>query len=297
MSRRFGNSHNRLVGLARGDYEPPPLVPTGIHALDRALHGGIPLNKLAVIAARTSHGKTATAVRLAVNMATSGRRVVVLWCEDEETEFDLRALSLLSGTPFVDVLKAFRAKHLEPIWKRVPEPKKLRWQQCCHTSHLERPTPEQIADELAIDPGVVYILDLLGEVDWGAGKKHELIGDGLRLIRTAALKSKCLFIGMTQLNREIDKRKAASDNPDKVRPVLSDIENSGQIEQVARVCIIAEKVTHWTEGDEVPTGEYRYHVFKPTLAIATCRWHDALASPDNPEPVRLAPDEPEEDIA
>ncbi len=30
MSHRFGNSFNRMVGLAAGNYDPSPLIPTGI---------------------------------------------------------------------------------------------------------------------------------------------------------------------------------------------------------------------------------------------------------------------------
>jgi len=296
------NAYDRLQVLADGDYDPAPVVPTGIHALDAVLRGGIPTNKVTVVAARTSHGKTSTAVRFTVNMVLSGQRVVVIWAEDEIVEFDLRSLSVLSGTPFPTVNDAYRAKGLAPIWARVPEAKRKAWRLNCSTDRVERPSPAQIA-HLMTSSGcrrAVFILDLLGEVDWGDGKKHELIGDGLRFIRSAALASQNLFIGMTQLNRDWDRRKASSENPDRVRPVLSDIENSGQIEQVARVCMIAEKVMRREGEDEVATGEYRYHVFKPAMAVATCRWHEATATPDNKESLHAVetphwsnePDEP-----
>lgn len=288
MLSAIGSSHSRLTKMAAGDYTPAPLVPTGINALDRVLHGGIPLNKLTVIAARTSHGKTATTVRLAVNMALAGRKVVVLWCEDEDVELDMRALSVLAGTPFPDVLDAYRAKRLGPIWGRVPERKREAWRANCLSVRLDRPPPAEIADLAEAHPGSVLLLDHLGEVDWGDGKKHELIGDGLRRIRTAMLTHRNLFVATTQLNRDWDRRKASSENPDRVRPCLSDIENSGQIEQVARVCVIAEKAMRKEGEEEVPTGEYRYHVFKPTLGTAICRWHEPTATPDNMEPVRLA---------
>ncbi len=282
-----GSSHDRLERMARGEYEPAPLVPTGLHALDKILLGGLPLNKLTVIAARTAHGKSATAVRLAVNMTLAGRVVRVLWCEDDQVEFDLRSLAVLSGTAFPAVLDAYRAKALGSIWQRVPGPKRDAWRKHCRTYVPERPTPEWIAELLATESGAVFLLDHLGEVNWGEGRKHELIGDGLRLIRGAALRHRNLFIGMTQLNREWDRRKAAAENPEDVRPALSDIENSGQIEQVARVCIIAEKVL--LDGKEGGDGEYHYHLFKPRVASASCRWHDALATPDNHGPCPVGP--------
>jgi hypothetical protein len=42
------------------------------------------------------------------------------------------------------------------------------------------------------------------------------------------------------------------------------------------------------QGD-VEAGEYLYHVFKPTIATAVCKWHSATATPDNFEPTVLAP--------
>jgi len=278
----MGNAHSRILRLVRNDYEPVPVIRTGLHALDKTLSdGGLPLNKMTVIAARTSHGKTATAVRLAVNFALSARRVVVLWCEDEELEFDLRALSVLARTPYRAVREAYRAKTLETVWDRVPAQRKELWERYCSTERHERPTPALLAYGLASESGTAFILDHIGEVDWGDGRKHELIGDGLRLIRAEALKQGNLFVAMAQLNRDWDRRKASSENPDKVRPCLSDIENSGQIEQVARVCIIAEKAMRRDGEDDVATGEYRYHVFKPSIGVAVCRWHDDLAVPDN----------------
>ena len=285
------SSHDRLEEMAAGHYEPAPLIPTGLVALDKALNGGIPLNKLAVIAARTSHGKTATTVRLAVNTATAGHRVIVIWCEDEEVEFDLRALAVLARTPFPAVLEAYRRKTLAAIWGRVPLRRKEAWRANCRTIRLDRPRPAQIAEYVRGEKGATFLLDHLGEVNWGDGKKHELIGDGLRLIRAAALEAKCLFIGMAQLNRDWDRRKAASENAEKVRPCLSDIENSGQIEQVARVCVIAEKVMTRQGEEEVPTGKYRYHVFKPRIATAEVIWHEDTATPDNPEPVTYGGDD------
>ena len=288
------NSYERLASMAQlapqirsGEVEVTPIIATGIANLDLALGGGIPLNKLAVFAARTSHGKTATAIRLTANMVAAGRRVRVVWCEDDETEFDLRGLAVLAHEPFKDIIAAHRAGTLDEVWTRVPAVRRERWKNV-ETLCRERPTVRDVValirDSTRND---VVIIDHLNEINWGTGNKWELMGDGLRAIRAAARAARVLVIAMHQLNREWDRRKVASANPERVRPFLSDIENSGQIEQVARVCVIAEKVFKRQGEDEVPTGEYVYWVHKPSLAVARCRWDDRLCTPDNHlQPVR-----------
>ena len=273
----MGNVYRSIDSIELGDYTPAPMYPTGINSLDRALRGGIPTNKIALFAARTSHGKTATAMRLAYNLAMADKMVTVLWCEDDEEEFTLRSLSLLAGAPLVDVMDAYRHKRVAKLTKDLPGKDRDLWYTNVNVVTVNRPTVAFVCSTIAaMAPGAVLIIDHLGELDWGQGVKHETIGDGFRKIRAAALAAKVLVICMAQLNRDWDRRKAASQNPDSVRPVLSDIENSGQLEQAARVCAIMEKVTD-TNGEL----GYCFHVFKPDIRDAMCRWDEATCTPDN----------------
>jgi replicative DNA helicase len=296
------NSYERLKAMAEaaplvraGKIQVTPIIPTGIWSLDKVLHGGIQQNKLAVFAARTSHGKTATAVRLAVNMVTAGLNVNVVWCEDDETEFDLRALGALVHKPIPAMSAAHRSGQIDTLWDNLDPARREAWKRL-RTHCFDGTTVEQVADLIRSLPrGEVVIIDHLGELDYGPGPKFETMGQGLRLIRRAAREARVLAICMTQLNRDWDRRKSASQDPDKVRPVLSDIENSGQIEQVARVCILCER-RHIRQGDEeVPTGEYVYHVWKPSVAIARCRWDERTDTPDNHDPVTYEPIEENDD--
>jgi replicative DNA helicase len=282
--------------IKSGELEVPPIIPTGIYALDNKLNGGLPREKVCVIAARTSHGKTATAVRLAVNMALAGRKVNVFWLEDSETEFDMRVIAALSRQPLPSVLAAYRAGTLDNVIDKIPRDKLDKWVNV-RTLWMERPGIRDIAEtiETKCSRNSVVLIDHLGEIAYEPGPKYETMGEGLRMIRAAARKSEVLVVAMTQLNRAWDQRKAASPNPDNVRPVLSDIENSGQIEQIARVCIIAEK-RYVRQGDgDVATGQYFYHVWKPYAAVAECKWDGSTATPDNPDPVVVTPYQDGED--
>lgn len=285
------NSYERIVRMRDeahrikdGIQQVPPIIPTGIVSLDHKLNGGLPRQKLCVIAARTSHGKTATAIRLAVNMTLQGRRVHVFWMEDDELEFDQRAIAALAREPIPAVQAAYRRGELDQVINRIPKDKMNMWP-LLTTHWLERPSVDTVCQEIEkCEPNSVVIIDHLGEIGYDIGPKHEAMGNGLREIRKSQRKAKCLVIALTQLNRDWDRRKSQSDDPDRVRPVLSDIENSGQIEQVARVCIIAEK-RHVREGEEqVPTGQYYYHVWKPYVAVAECKWDDRTSTPDNNDP-------------
>lgn len=277
----MGNVYRNIDAIEAGDYTPSPIYSTGIHALDRALRGGIPVNKIALFAARTSHGKTATAMRLAYNFAMQDRMVTVLWCEDDEEEFSLRSIALLAKAPLVDVMEAYRAKKMARITKSIPGKDRDLWYTNVTVHTANRPTVKTVCEIIGnMVEGSTLIIDHLGEIDWGQGVKHEAIGDGFRKIRAVANEKKVLVICMAQLNRDWDRRKAASQNPEGVRPVLSDIENSGQLEQAARVCAVLEKVQD-TNGELA----YCFHVFKPDIRDAMCRWDEATCTPDNPVPV------------
>jgi len=290
------NSHRRILQMKAdspkirsGEIEVPPIIPSGILALDAKLGGGFPRQKLCVIAARTSHGKTATAVRLAVNMGMRGRKVNIFWLEDDEQEFDMRAIAVLARTPLPQVQLAYRTGTLDDIIDKIPKDRLDHWMNI-KSIWLERPTVWDICERIEkASKNSVCLIDHLGEIVYDKGPRYETMGDGLRAIRASARKAECLVIAMTQLNRDWDRRKSQSEDPDKVRPVLSDIENSGQIEQIARVCVIAEK-RHLKQAEEdVPTGQYFYHVWKPYTAVAECRWDDKTATPDNPTPITYAP--------
>jgi replicative DNA helicase len=287
--RRILQMRDDSAKIRSGEIEVPPIIPSGILALDAKLGGGFPRQKLCVIAARTSHGKTATAVRLAINMGMRGRKVNVFWLEDDEMEFDMRAIAVLARTPLPQVQLAYRAGTLDDIIDKIPKDRLDHWMNI-KSLWLERPTVWDVCERIEkASKNSVCLIDHLGEIVYDKGPRYETMGDGLRAIRASARKSECLVIAMTQLNRDWDRRKSASEDPDKVRPVLSDIENSGQIEQIARVCVIAEKRHIRQNEEDVPTGQYFYHVWKPYTAVAECRWDNGTATPDNPTPVTYAP--------
>ncbi len=286
----YGNSFDLARAMAEvapriraGEVEPTPVFPTGILALDRAWHGGIPLGKLTLIAARTSHGKTANAVRLAANFSDAGHKVRVLWAEDDAEDFTIRLSALLARIPLEDVYSEFHRGNYDSVFHRIEEASHERWRRI-RIEKAERPS---VAEAMDLIEGMarkeILVVDHLGEVEWESGPKHETIGRGVRDLRNVARKRGVLIVAMTQLNRDWDRRRAAAiaagGDPDKVRPVLSDIENSGQLEQVARYCAIAEKL---------PNACYAYHVFKPALALAECVWDESSCTPDNPVPVPVA---------
>jgi replicative DNA helicase len=281
----MGNASTRFKDIFDSNYESIPVYATGLRQLDKAFRGGIPRNKVALFAARTSHGKSATPVRLAHNFAMAGHPVRVLFAEDEIVEFDLRSMAIMARMPLVDVFEAYRRRRMDEVRTRISAACMDKWSKV-DTYNIMRPTVDEICQTITAAPsGAVFLIDHLGEVRWDPGVKHEAIGEGFRLMRQTAIKSKVLLIAMTQLNRDWDRRKAAADDPDSVRPVLSDIEASGQLEQAARYCAIMERIF----DGENPTGDYVFHVFKPDMRGAVVRWDDSTCTPDNPEPIVLPP--------
>lgn len=83
--------------LAGGDLDARPVVPTHIPPLDAALAGGIGKGELAVIAAKTSVGKTALAVRIVTEQMLRGISVGVILVEGLQTKFMHRMAAVQAG--------------------------------------------------------------------------------------------------------------------------------------------------------------------------------------------------------
>lgn len=81
-------------------------VPTGIEALDRVMHGGLPKSALSVFLSGTNSGKSMVLINLVKFAVESGRKVVFIGHEDPEGPTMLRFISCFTGIPFNKLLCA-----------------------------------------------------------------------------------------------------------------------------------------------------------------------------------------------
>ena len=212
-----------LSGLASGE---EMLTTTGIPELDQAIGGGIADGEMVIVAARPSHGKTAIALQMAHHMSANGLPVVLISEEMTERAIGKRAVQFASEIPeqrwLADIDKV-EAELEEHFAKR----KEIYIVESCGTidrtcQEVERSVREQGARVAIID--YAQLLKANGE------SRYDAISKVSQELRMLATRLNVIVVVLAQLNRGIESRT-------KFVPVMSDIKETGQLEQDADVII------------------------------------------------------------
>ncbi len=208
-------------------------IPTGYHDLDR-LTKGFHENELIIIAARPSMGKTAFAVNLATNMAINFGKSVALF--NMEMGAEQLVVRMLAQIGQIEMPKLMTGKLDHQDWKRVNEAisrlsdKKL----------FIDDTPGQTVSEIrskcrrlanseeGLDIVIIDYLQLINGSSRYLGQRQQEVSEISRSLKTMAMELNIPVIALAQLSRSVDSRE------DK-RPLLSDLRESGSIEQDADI--------------------------------------------------------------
>lgn len=222
---------------------------SGINALD-LMTTGFDIGKLVIIAARPSMGKTALAGQIIVNAAqTQKKKILFFSLEMEREEIIARMVSMLSG---VDSQRIANPKNLSSDeWTAIlfAEQKISEWSLAIDTD--KRQTPSQIGAKARImqaqtglDLIVVDYIQLMTD-----GQKHrsdnrvQEIGNISRELKKIAGQFKVPVIALSQLSRGVEARN------DK-RPMLSDLRDSGSIEQDADMVLMLYRDKYYNPGSD-----------------------------------------------
>ena len=219
---------DRLTELAQSDSAIPGLS-TGLRDLDTKING---LNKsdLLLIAARPAMGKTSFALNIGLNVAKKYKQTVAFFSLEMSRE--QLAMRLLSGESFVDSQKMATGKLSEDEWAKL-----------CMASAALSQTDIRVDDNPSItvaemnaklrrldNLGLVIIdyLQLMNGSGYGKndGNRVNVVSDISRSLKIMAKELNVPVICLSQLSRGPEGR------TDK-RPMLSDLRESGAIEQDA----------------------------------------------------------------
>ena len=219
---------DHLTELSQSDSAIPGLS-TGLRDLDTKING---LNKsdLLLIAARPAMGKTSFALNIGLNVAKKYKKTVAFFSLEMSRE--QLAMRLLSGESFVDSQKMATGKLSEDEWSKL-----------CVASAALSQTDIRVDDNPSItvaemnakcrrldNLGLVIIdyLQLMGGSGYGRSNDNRVtvVSEISRALKVMAKDLNVPVICLSQLNR------AAEGRTDK-RPVLSDLRESGAIEQDA----------------------------------------------------------------
>ena len=241
--------YSRLEELAASDSAIPGLS-TGLRDLDRAI-SGLNNSDLILLAARPGMGKTSMALNILLDAGKrSGKKVAFFSLEMSREQLALR---LISSECFVDNKKLVTGKLTDDDWESV----------AAAADSLNRSTiliddnsGVTVADILAKcrrveDLGLIVIdyLQLMQSAGGRSGSRGEnrqqIVSDISRSLKIMAKELNVPVLCLSQLSRANESRQ------DK-RPMLSDLRESGAIEQDADIVLFLYREGYYNKDTENP---------------------------------------------
>ncbi len=208
-------------------------LPSGFYDLDK-LTSGFHENEFIILAARPAMGKTAFALNIATHIAMNTDKAVALF--NLEMGAEQLALRMLSSQGQIEGYKLRTGNLLNNDWKRVNEAISRLQDTKIYIDDTPGVTIGEIRSKCrrlaSSEEGLgVVIIDYLqlisGGGKYGTNRQQE-VSDISRSLKTMAMELKIPVIALAQLSRAVEGRE------DK-RPIMSDLRESGSIEQDADI--------------------------------------------------------------
>lgn len=276
---------DRVQDLADGNV--PAGIPTGIPALDRMIGGGFKGGKQIILAARPSVGKSSLAQQFCISLADAGYPVAFLSQEMSKDELTDRAVSNLGRIPLDRIISG---QLQDDDWNRLTEAvEKLRQfplyldDQPALTLHDIAAKARMLKRQHGIRLIVLDYLQLCAGAD--DDSRHHQIEALSRGIKKLARQLDVCFITLSQLNREVEKRSSG-------KPVLSDLKESGAIEEDADIVMLLSRNGEPNSGFQVINCDIpknrQGRVGSVTLGFdgAHQQWNECIAPPQLKTPPR-----------
>jgi len=223
---------------------------TGFIDLDK-MTGGFQPGQLVVIAGRPGSGKTTAAMNICEHVISEGKNVIVFNLEMIDVNLAMKTMSSLGRIPYNNMRSGDIGDYASALNSSVV---KLRGKNFyiddngSLSSHQVVSRARKIAQKLngKIDLVVVDYLQLLSDKGEGVQRITEIS----RALKLAARELDCPVIALSQLNRGLEAR---SDK----RPLLSDLRESGAIEQDAdTVIMVYRDELHNNDSDRNGLAEF-----------------------------------------
>ena len=238
---------NHLTELMGNGGNTVPGVPTGLSALDHKING-MGKSDLLLLAARPGMGKTSMALNVALNAAKStGKTVAIFSLEMSKEQLVTR---LIASEGLVENQRLVTGNLREADWQRIAEAASA-------LSRLDIRIDDNplltVADMNAKcrrleDLGLVVIdyLQLMtsaGGKSYSGENRQQAVSDISRMLKIMAKELQVPVVCLSQLSRANEKR-------DDKRPMLSDLRESGAIEQDADLVLFLYRDDYYNEDSE-----------------------------------------------
>ena len=224
-------------------------LPTGLYDFDE-LTDGFHENELIIIAARPAMGKTALALNIATSIARQTKKTVAIF--PLEMRAEQLVTRMISSLGQIDAKKLQNGSLQNQDWKRVNEAMS---QLAELNIYIDDSPGVTIADikakcrrlaSLDGNLGLVLIdyLTLINSVNKYGGNRQQEVSEISRSLKTLALELKIPIVTLAQLSRTPELR-------ENKRPVLSDLRESGSIEQDADLVAFIYRDDYYNEESKI----------------------------------------------
>ena len=260
---KFENALKQTIEMAKSAYQNEEGivgVPTGLTDLDSRL-GGLHKQDLIIIAGRPSMGKTALATNIAFhaakNIEKKGLKSTVAFFSLEMSSEQL-ATRILSEQSRIRSNDIRRGKVSEKEFEQFIETSKNIFELPLYIDETPAITISAISNRsrrikrlFGLDLIVIDYIQLMrtgGKKDWGRVQEISEITQGLKAL---AKELNVPVLALSQLSRQVEQR-------DDKKPQLSDLRESGSIEQDADVVMFVYREAYYLERKEPTLGSIEH---------------------------------------
>ena len=223
-------------------------VPTGFRDVDKIL-GGFQKTDLIILAARPGVGKTAFALTCAEYAASVGKKVMIFSLEMANTQLGERLLSMTSSVPLENIHKGTLSMD---DWEDLSAAQDSFYGMDMVIDESSVITPIEMKNKCRrfkqekgdLDLVVIDYLQLMSMGGYRIEQREKEIAAITRSIKIMAKELDCAVVLLSQLSRGPEQR--GGDH----MPKLSDLRDSGAIEQDADVVIFLKRDDYYSSEDE-----------------------------------------------
>lgn len=225
-------------------------ISTGYRALDLKTTGLHP-KELIILAARPAMGKSAFALNIATNMAIQGKKSVAIFSLEMGAE--QIAQRMFSAVGQVEANHIRTGKLDNNDWKRVTEAMSQLANTNIYIDDTAGITTREIRSkcrrlansEKGLDCIIIDYLQLVDSSSKYAGNRVLEVGEVSRELKKLAMELEVPIIALAQLSRQLEQR-------ENKRPLLSDLKESGSIEQDADIVMFLYNDDYYKRPKDVP---------------------------------------------
>lgn len=220
-------------------------IPTGLPGIDDQV-ALLEKTNMIVLAARPSMGKTALALQIASNIAQHKFSVAFMSLEMGRDQLAERILAMQSGVPLDQIKKGdlttANMRSLHSSYEALKAlPLIIHDRNISTVSHVIS-RARKLKDEQDIRLLVIDYLQLIGTERASESRQYE-VAEVSRRLKLLALEIEIPILCLAQLSRKVEER------TDK-RPLLSDLRDSGQIEQDCDIAMFMYRRDYYDPNDK-----------------------------------------------